>query len=105
MAVVSSADVQRNFSEYRQLAEQETVHVHHYNKPSVVIITAAEYERLKRRDKLVISTMDTPDWLIEELENGNSEPPEELSYLDGPDQELGEPEGGLVEKAPVNAAS
>jgi PHD/YefM family antitoxin component YafN of YafNO toxin-antitoxin module len=56
---VSSAEVQRNFGAYRERAEgthgtPEPVIVMHYNKPSVVIIAAGEYERLKRKDETVM---------------------------------------------------
>jgi len=59
MAEVSSAEVQRNFGAYRERAEgahgtPEPVTVMHYNKPSVVIIAAEEYERLKRNDGVVM---------------------------------------------------
>jgi hypothetical protein len=56
---VSSAEVQRNFGAYRERAEgalgtPEPITVMHYNKPSVVIISAAEYERLKRQNGAVM---------------------------------------------------
>jgi hypothetical protein len=59
VAEVSSAEVQRNFGAYRERAEgaqgaPEPVTVMHYNKPSVVIIAAEEYQRLKRKDGMVV---------------------------------------------------
>ena len=59
MAEASSAEVQRNFGAYRERAEgangaPEPVTVMHYNKPSVVIIAAEEYDRLKRRDGMLM---------------------------------------------------
>ncbi len=73
MAEVSSAEVQRNFSTYREIAEgtrgkPEPVTVLHDNKPSVVIISADEYSRLKRRDKRSMATEDLPEWLIRQIE-------------------------------------
>ena len=64
MAEVSSAEVQRNFGAYRERAEgvhgtPEPVTVMHYNKPSVVIIAAEEYERLKRKDGMVMMAGET----------------------------------------------
>jgi len=58
MVEVSSAEVQRNFGAYRERAEgaqgkPEPVTVMHYNKPSVVIIAAEEYERLTRKDGMI----------------------------------------------------
>ena len=70
MREISSAEAQENFTAYRKLAEgltaePETVTVLHHDKPSVVIVSAAEYERLKRRDKQVLLTEEAPEWLIE----------------------------------------
>lgn len=67
MAKVSSADVQKNFGEYRSIAESEPVFVMHYNKPSVVIVSAEEYSRLKSRDKQSMATEDLPEWLVEQI--------------------------------------
>jgi prevent-host-death family protein len=76
MPDVSSADVQRNFGAYRELAEGEAVRVMHYNKPSVVIVSAAEYDRLKRRDKQVMLTEDLPEWIVERVAAGDVGPDE-----------------------------
>lgn len=67
MAEVSSAEVQRNFGAYRERAEgvngpPEPVMVMHYNKPSVVIIAAEEYERLKRKDAIMIAAEAMPSF-------------------------------------------
>ncbi len=67
MLQVSSADVQKNFGEYRVAAENEPVQVMHYNKPSVVIVSAEEYSRLKARDKTSMATEDLPEWLVEQI--------------------------------------
>ena len=67
MRQVSSADVQKNFGEYRVAAENEPVQVMHYNKPSVVIVSAEEYNRLKARDKMSMPTEDLPEWLVEQI--------------------------------------
>jgi hypothetical protein len=65
LAEISSAEAARNFSHYREKAESEPVVVLHYNKPSVVMIAASEFERLKRRDKKVMPIEDMPNWLAE----------------------------------------
>ena len=80
MTQVSSADVQKNFGEYRAMAEQEPVYVSHYNRPSVVIVSAEEYERLKRRDKQVMATEDLPEWLVEQI--ADSEMDARFDHLD-----------------------
>lgn len=80
MSQVSSAEVQKNFGEYRAIAENEPVLVMHYNKPSVVILSAEEYNRLKSRDKQSMATADLPEWLIEQIAESEMDP--KFSYLD-----------------------
>ena len=80
MPQVSSGDVQKNFGEYRVIAEEEPVYVSHYNKPSVVIVSADEYARLKRRDKQVMATEDLPEWLVEQI--ASSEMDQKYDHLD-----------------------
>lgn len=50
MSIVSSAEVQKNFGRFKEAARIETVMVTQYGKPAVVILDAAEYERLKELD-------------------------------------------------------
>jgi prevent-host-death family protein len=80
MPQVSSGDVQKNFGEYRTIAEAEPVHVSHYNKPSVVIVSAEEYARLKKRDKQIMATEDLPESLIEQIAISEMDP--KHNYLD-----------------------
>jgi PHD/YefM family antitoxin component YafN of YafNO toxin-antitoxin module len=81
MVEISSAEAGRNFSQYREKAELEPVIVLHYNKPSVVIVAASEFERLKRRDKKVLSIEEMPDWLAELVINGKMDTRHD--HLDG----------------------
>lgn len=88
MAEVSSAEVQRNFGAYREKAEgsrgtPEPVLVMHYNKPSVVIVAADEYARLKRRDKRVLATEDLPEWMVDLI--GTAEMDPRFAHLDEAD--------------------
>jgi hypothetical protein len=53
----------------------------------VVIIAASEFERLKRRDKKVMSIEEMPDWLAELVINGKMDARHD--HLDG----LKAPEG------------
>jgi prevent-host-death family protein len=94
MVEISSAEAGRNFSQYREKAESEPVVVLHYNKPSVVIIAASEFERLKRRDKKVLSIEEMPDWLAELVINGN------MDARHDPLDRLAAPEG--FEKGAIN---
>src|SRR3546814_10568094 len=81
MSRVSSGDVQKNFGEYRLRAEEEPVHVSHYNKPSVVIVSAAEYERLKKRDKRSMATEELPEWLVDRIAAAEMRSEEHTSEL------------------------
>jgi hypothetical protein len=85
MAEVSSAEVSKNFSTYREMADgsrgaPEPVLVLHYNKPSVVIVGAQEYARLKRRDRVVGDTADLPDWLARQIAETTMDP--RFNHLD-----------------------
>lgn len=87
MVEVSSAEVQRNFGAYREIAEgtrtdPEAVTVLHYNRPSVVIVSAEEYARLKRRDKRVVLTEDLPEWLAQQVASSEMDP--QFAHLDAP---------------------
>lgn len=74
MPQVSSSDVQKDFGAYRTLAENGPVHVTHKDQPSVVIVAADEYARLKRRDKVVMATEDLPDWLVAQIADVRVDP-------------------------------
>lgn len=86
MAKISSAEVSKNFSTYREMADgtngaPEPVLVLHYNKPSVVIVAADEYARLKRRDRVVGATEDLPEWLALQISTTEMDP--RFNDLDG----------------------
>jgi PHD/YefM family antitoxin component YafN of YafNO toxin-antitoxin module len=85
MREISSVEAQRNFGTYREIAadsaeEPEAVTVLHYNKPSVVIVSASEYARLKRRDKQVLMTEELPEWLVERIATSEMDP--KFSHFD-----------------------
>ncbi len=85
MAEISSTEVSKNFSTYREIAEgsrgvPEPVLVMHYNKPSVVIVAADEYARMKRRDRVVGATEDLPEWLARQIAETEMDP--RFNYLD-----------------------
>ena len=50
MATVSAAEFQRNFERYRDMAQREPVTVTSCDKDSVVLISIAEYKRLRALD-------------------------------------------------------
>ncbi len=67
MPIVTSAEVQENFARYREQALADPVVVTQYGKPSVVIISAAEYERLKELDRRLMRLEEMSDAEIEEM--------------------------------------
>jgi prevent-host-death family protein len=71
MAIVTSAEAQKNFGRYREQALAEPVVVTQYGKPSVVMISAAEYERLKELDRRVVRLDEMSNSEIEEMLNAN----------------------------------
>jgi hypothetical protein len=71
MKPTNSVDVSKNFGAYRALAEQAPVFVQHYNKPSIVMLSAAEYARLKRRDRQVLASDELPEWMVDKIAAAN----------------------------------
>jgi prevent-host-death family protein len=67
VTTVSSAEIQKNFGQYREQALAEPVVVTQYGKPSVVIIAADEYNRLKELDRRVMRLDEMSDAQIEEM--------------------------------------
>src|SRR5215469_265392 len=78
MTIVTSAEAQKNFGRYREQALAEPVVVTQYGKRSVVIISAAEYARLKELDRRVMRLDDMSD--AEIVEMAQAEIPPEYRY-------------------------
>ena len=78
MPVVTSAEAQKNFGRYRERALREPVVVTQYGKPSVVIISAAEYGRLRELDRRVMRLDEMSSDEIEEM--ADSEIPNRSRY-------------------------
>ncbi len=79
MINVTSTEVQRDFATYREVAEgargaPEPVTVLHGDRPSVVILAAEEFARLKQRDKRVLATEELPEWLVEQIAASEMDP-------------------------------
>jgi prevent-host-death family protein len=75
---ITSAEAQKNFGRYREQALREPVIVTQYGEPSVVIISAAEYERLKELDRRIMRLDEMSDSELEEM--AASEIPPEYRY-------------------------
>ncbi|MBM3647847.1 MAG: type II toxin-antitoxin system Phd/YefM family antitoxin [Alphaproteobacteria bacterium] len=60
----TAASVQKNFGYYRDAALRRPLTVTHHGRPSVVIIAAEEYERLRRLDRQTLSVEEIGDETI-----------------------------------------
>ena len=58
---VSTADFIRNYSALTDRALAEPVTITKHGRDRLVLVSAAEYERLKRRDRRVVSPADLTD--------------------------------------------
>ena len=79
---VPAAEVQRRFGYYSDEAMIQPVGIQRHGTTRLVMISVAEYDRLKRRDRQSIHVRDLDDDFIKALEA--SEPSEEskaLNYL------------------------
>jgi len=77
---VSAADFQRNIGRYQDLALSQPVAVTRNGRESCVLISTAEYERLKRRDRRVVRVEDFTDEEISLI--AKSEVPPGYEHLD-----------------------
>jgi prevent-host-death family protein len=67
MITVTSADFQRNIGLYQDEALKKPVAITKNGRPRTVLISAEEYERLKRRDRRVIAAGEVSDRQIAAL--------------------------------------
>jgi len=73
MVTISSAEFQRHFGRYQDVALTEPVAITRNGRERVVVLSVDEYQRLKRRDRLVLGI---DDFTEEDLQNiRNAEPP------------------------------
>lgn len=78
MQTVSAAEIQKNFGQFREIALSECVVVTVHGKPSVAIISFAEYQRLKELDRRVLRLDDMTDAQLQEMVDAKI--PETLRY-------------------------
>lgn len=58
---VTSAEFQKNFGRYREAAIREAVTITNHGRDSLVLLSAEEYQRLKRRDREVLYVSELSD--------------------------------------------
>ena len=64
----SSFDLQRNVARIQEAAMREPVTVSYHGRDRLVMMSVDEFERLKRRDKMVISMEELPEEFIAALQ-------------------------------------
>jgi prevent-host-death family protein len=74
MVTVTSADLQKQFGRYRELALREPVTVTHHGRESLVVMSAAEFRRLRALDsRQAFYAWELPEDLVNALQS--AEPP------------------------------
>ena len=76
----TAAEFQGTIGRYQDLALTQPVAVTRNGRERTVMISTEEYNRLKRRDRQVLSLDDFTDEMIEEI--AKAEPPEEAKQYD-----------------------
>lgn len=64
---VKAAEIQKNFGKYQDIALAEPVTVTKYGRDSVVILSAAEYRRMRRRYREALGVEDLSEDEIEAI--------------------------------------
>jgi prevent-host-death family protein len=81
MRTVTAAELQKQFGLYREIARQEPVSVTHHGRESLVVLSAAEYQRLKSYDdRQALYAWELPDDAAKALETAR--PPEFTKQFD-----------------------
>jgi prevent-host-death family protein len=78
---VTSTEFSNKLGLYFQKALSAPVTITHHGRDSLVVMSAEEYQRLKRRDRQVYRTEDTPAEFIAALHV--AEPPAETEQFNG----------------------
>lgn len=79
MVKVASAEFQKNIGKYQDLALTEPVLVTRNGRDRTVLISASEYDRLKRRDRRVMGLEDFTEEDIAAIERAEA-PPEAAQF-------------------------
>lgn len=80
MITITSVEFQRHFGRYQDEALKEPVSITRNGRERIVVLSAEEYNRLKRRDRRVMALSDFTELDILAIEN--AEAPTEASAFD-----------------------
>jgi prevent-host-death family protein len=78
---VPAGEVQRRFALWQDRALTRPVTITSRGRPRVVMVSAEEFERLRRRDRQALRMEDLPGDLVDAI--AAAEPPEEARRFDG----------------------
>lgn len=80
VVTVTAADFHRKIGEYQDIALTKPVAITKNGRERTFLVSAAEYHRLKRRDRQVIAVGDLTDRQVETIRNAKV--PDEHAHLD-----------------------
>lgn len=80
MASITSADFQRGFGRYREVAQREPVVITSHGRESLVLLSAEEYRRLKRFDREPLYPWELAEADLAELREARA--PDEAAQFD-----------------------
>ena len=69
MKRVSAQELQRNIGEVQDMALVEPVAITHHGRERLVLLSAEEYDRLKKRDRRSYAVEELPERLVEDFSN------------------------------------
>lgn len=82
MVTITSAELQRNFGRYKEVAQREPIRITSHGRESLVVLSAEEYRRLAALDtRRAYHPADLPPELRDALEE--TRPPAEATRFDG----------------------
>jgi prevent-host-death family protein len=79
MVSVTSAEFQKSFGRYREVAQREPVTITNHGRESLVLLSAEEYRRLKQLDRRALYPGELDEQALEALEKAES-PPEAAQF-------------------------
>ncbi len=74
MLSVSAVEFQRNFGRYQDEALKQPLSITRNGRERLVVLAAEEYQRLKRRDRVVFKTEELSEAELQAITEGGMDP-------------------------------
>jgi prevent-host-death family protein len=74
MIRISATELNKQVGRYQDAAMTQPVMVTRDGRDRIVLISADEYRRLKRRDRQVFAMGDAPEYIVEAIQNAKMDP-------------------------------